>query len=31
VGDVQLGNQRQGTIRRLNRGEVGTLYRTVGL
>ncbi|WP_037365403.1 pseudouridine synthase [Amycolatopsis orientalis] len=31
VGDVQLGNQRQGTIRRLNRGEVGSLYRTVGL
>jgi 23S rRNA pseudouridine2605 synthase len=31
VADVQLGNQRPGTIRRLNRGEVGTLYRTVGL
>ncbi|MBB4683035.1 pseudouridine synthase [Amycolatopsis jiangsuensis] len=31
VGDVQLGSQRPGTIRRLNRGEVGSLYRNVGL
>ncbi|RJQ79181.1 pseudouridine synthase [Amycolatopsis panacis] len=31
LGDVQLGSQRPGTIRRLNRGEVGALYRNVGL
>jgi 23S rRNA pseudouridine2605 synthase len=31
VGDVQLGNARPGTIRVLNRGEVGSLYRAVEL
>ncbi|MEU4669505.1 pseudouridine synthase [Amycolatopsis sp. NPDC023774] len=31
IGDVQLGAQRPGTIRRLNRGEVGSLYRNVDL
>ena len=31
VGDVQLGNQRPGSIRRLNRVEVGSLHTTVGL
>lgn len=31
LGDVQLGAQRPGSIRRLNRGEVGSLYRNVGL
>ncbi|MCR6489964.1 rRNA pseudouridine synthase [Amycolatopsis sp. OK19-0408] len=31
VGDVQLGNQRVGSIRRLTKGEVGALYRNVEL
>ncbi|WP_409495091.1 pseudouridine synthase [Amycolatopsis sp. cmx-11-12] len=31
LGDVQLGAQRSGSIRRLNRGEVGSLYRAVDL
>ena len=31
IGGVQLGNQRPGAIRRLNRGEIGTLYKAVGL
>jgi 23S rRNA pseudouridine2605 synthase len=31
IGDVQLGDQRPGSIRRLNRTEVGSLYRTVEL
>jgi 23S rRNA pseudouridine2605 synthase len=31
VGGVQLGNARPGTIRVLNRGEVGSLYRAVDL
>ncbi|UQS24279.1 rRNA pseudouridine synthase [Amycolatopsis thermalba] len=31
IGDVQLGNGKPGTIRKLNRDEVGSLYRRVGL
>jgi 23S rRNA pseudouridine2605 synthase len=31
IGDIQLGNARPGTIRVLNRGEVGSLYRAVDL
>lgn len=31
VGDVRLGNERPGAIRKLNRQEVGSLYRSVGL
>jgi 23S rRNA pseudouridine2605 synthase len=31
VGDVHLGNQRAGTLRRLGRDEVGSLYKAVGL
>lgn len=31
IGDVQLGHQRPGTIRRLNPVEVSRLYRAVGL
>jgi 23S rRNA pseudouridine2605 synthase len=31
IGDVQLGNQRPGSIRGLNRPEVGSLYKSVGL
>jgi len=31
IGDVQLGNQRPGSMRVLNRQEVGSLYKLVGL
>ncbi|WP_433798420.1 pseudouridine synthase [Actinomycetospora sp. CA-084318] len=31
VGDVRLGDQRPGTLRKLGRGEVGALYHAVGL
>jgi 23S rRNA pseudouridine2605 synthase len=31
IGDIQLGSARPGTIRVLNRGEVGSLYRAVDL
>jgi 23S rRNA pseudouridine2605 synthase len=31
IADVVLGNQRPGSIRALNRGEVGSLYSAVGL
>ncbi|MDT7744887.1 MAG: rRNA synthase, partial [Actinomycetota bacterium] len=31
VGDVHLGNQRAGTLRKLGRDEVGSLYKAVGL
>lgn len=31
IDDVRLGEQRPGTVRALSRGEVGTLYRAVGL
>ena len=31
VGDVQLGNGKPGTLRKLTRDEVGGLYRRVGL
>ncbi|GAA4743161.1 MULTISPECIES: pseudouridine synthase [Actinomycetospora] len=31
VGDVRLGEQRPGTLRKLGRDEVGALYRAVGL
>ncbi len=31
IGDLRLGEQRQGTVRTLSRGEIGTLYRAVGL
>jgi 23S rRNA pseudouridine2605 synthase len=31
IGEVRLGNQRPGRIRALNRTEVGSLYRSVGL
>ncbi|MTD57528.1 pseudouridine synthase [Amycolatopsis pithecellobii] len=31
IGDVQLGNPKPGTMRRLTREEVGGLYRAVGL
>lgn len=31
IGDVQLGNGKPGTMRRLNRQEVGSLYRAVDL
>jgi 23S rRNA pseudouridine2605 synthase len=31
IGEVQLGNQRPGSMRVLNRQEVGSLYKLVGL
>jgi 23S rRNA pseudouridine2605 synthase len=31
IGAVSLGDQRPGSIRALNRKEVGELYRAVGL
>jgi 23S rRNA pseudouridine2605 synthase len=31
IGDVQLGNPKPGTLRRLTRDEVGSLYRSVDL
>ncbi|HKS45479.1 MAG TPA: pseudouridine synthase [Amycolatopsis sp.] len=31
IGDVQLGNPKPGTLRRLTRQEIGGLYRQVGL
>jgi 23S rRNA pseudouridine2605 synthase len=31
VGEVRLGNQRPGSLRVLNRAEIGSLYRAVGL
>jgi len=31
VGDVRLGNQKPGKLRPLNRNEVGSLYKAVGL
>ena len=31
VGDVRLGDQRPGTLRKLGRDEVGALYHAVGL
>ena len=31
VGDVHLGNQRAGTLRKLGLDEVGSLYQAVGL
>jgi 23S rRNA pseudouridine2605 synthase len=31
VGDVHLGNQRPGKFRPLNRAEVGSLYKSVGM
>ena len=31
VGDVRLGDQRPGTLRKLGRDEVGALYQAVGL
>jgi len=31
VGEVRLGNQRPGRFRALNRAEVGSLYRSVGM
>ncbi|CCH33801.1 putative RNA pseudouridine synthase [Saccharothrix espanaensis DSM 44229] len=31
VGEVQLGNQRPGSMRVLNRQEVGSLYKAVGM
>ena len=31
VGDVRLGEQRPGTLRKLGRDEVGALYRAVDL
>ncbi|WP_033401189.1 pseudouridine synthase [Actinokineospora enzanensis] len=31
IGEVRLGNQRPGSMRALNRTEVGTLYAAVGL
>ncbi|MGH3797880.1 MAG: pseudouridine synthase [Pseudonocardiaceae bacterium] len=31
IADLHLGEQRPGTVRPLSRGEVGGLYRTVGL
>lgn len=31
IGPVRLGHQRPGTVRKLSRGEVGELYRLVGL
>lgn len=31
IGDVRLGSQRSGTLRRLNRQELGSLYSAVGL
>lgn len=31
IGDVQLGHQRPGTVRKLNQVEIGLLYRAVGL
>jgi 23S rRNA pseudouridine2605 synthase len=31
IGEVSLGDQRPGSIRALNRAEVGALYKAVGL
>jgi 23S rRNA pseudouridine2605 synthase len=31
IGDVKLGNQRPGSLRPLNRAEVGSLFSDVGL
>ncbi len=31
IGPVRLGHQRPGTVRRLSQGEVGELYRLVGM
>jgi 23S rRNA pseudouridine2605 synthase len=31
IADVALGNQRPGTLRPLNRPELASLYRAVGL
>jgi 23S rRNA pseudouridine2605 synthase len=31
IGELQLGHQRPGTVRRLNPVEVSKLYRAVGL
>ncbi|HEY7597805.1 MAG TPA: pseudouridine synthase [Actinophytocola sp.] len=31
IGDVRLGNQRPGSLRALNRQEIGSLYAAVGL
>jgi 23S rRNA pseudouridine2605 synthase len=31
IGDVQLGHQRPGTVRKLNPAEVAQLYKAVGL
>ncbi|MDQ3153498.1 MAG: rRNA pseudouridine synthase [Actinomycetota bacterium] len=31
IGDLRLGEQRPGTVRTLSRGEVGSLYKAVGL
>ena len=31
VGDVQLGNQRPGSLRKLNRQEVGSLFAAVDM
>lgn len=31
IGPVRIGHQRQGTVRHLNRAELGELYRLVGL
>jgi 23S rRNA pseudouridine2605 synthase len=31
IGPVRLGHQRPGTVRMLSQGEVGELYRTVGM
>jgi 23S rRNA pseudouridine2605 synthase len=31
IGEVALGNQRPGSVRRLNRVEVGSLHRVVGM
>ena len=31
IGDLRLGEQRSGTLRTLSRGEIGSLYRAVGL
>jgi 23S rRNA pseudouridine2605 synthase len=31
IGDVQLGHQRPGTLRKLNPVEIAQLYKAVGL
>lgn len=31
IGPIRLGHQKQGTVRRLGREEIGKLYRSVGL